>query len=444
MPNDIRPAHGISIKDFESREDDFESWVKRFESAVELAHNTDGDADALNKLCIKWLPLKLDKEAQSVYSNVTPTTPNTPLTWAEIKTQLSSLLINPQDKYNWLATRRGNIVWDGKESFHALATRVKSSVDKFDPNCDKNQEYYFRFRSALTPEYRKAIDLGCREETIEEAKRVAYRFLNATLDQATGEQPAGDKAVSFTGAAMSDDRIKTVELSLQSLEVKVENLGSQVEKLVKDRHRDKSRGQSRSRDSSQERQDRHSRHRSHSRGGDSEYEFDNHGRRDDRDRSSGDRDSGRDYHRDDSRRRDYSRHRDDSHRRGYRREDSYRRNDSYHRGYSSRRDDRRRDDDRDESRRSRYGDDRSSRPDSRDRRDNRYWDESRGRDQRDSPDRRRGHDRDESDRRGSQISGSNNYNRMGYLDKDEVDAKFNLVFSALGIQDPNGRKSENK
>ena len=476
MPNDIRPAHGISIKDFESREDEFESWVKRFESAVKLAHNTDADADALNKLCIEWLPLKLDKEALSVYNNVTPVAANTPLTWADIKTQLGTLLINPQDKYNWLATRRGNIVWDGKESFHALATRVKTSVDKFDPNCDKNQEYYFRFRSALTPDYRKAIDLGCREETIEEAKRVAYRFLNATLDQATGEQPAGDKAVSFTGAAMSDDRIKTVELSVQSLGVKVENLGSQIEKLVK--NRDGSRDQSRSRESSRDRQDRNARHRSQSRGADSEYESDSRGRRDDRDRNSrrdrherasyrsfsNDRDSRRDYRRDESRRRDFSRRRDDSDRRGYRRDDSFRRDDSYSRGYrrnnsygrsnsfrrddsrgySSRRDDRRRDYDRGESRGRRDGDDRSRRPDSRDRRDDRNRGESRGRDRRDSRDERGGRDRDESDRRGSQASGSNSDNRMGYLGKDEMDAKFNLIFSALGIQDPNGQKSENK
>ena len=54
---------------------------------MELAHNVT-DATRLQRLYKDWLPLKLDKEASSVYMNVTPTTPGQALTWEEIKTQV--------------------------------------------------------------------------------------------------------------------------------------------------------------------------------------------------------------------------------------------------------------------------------------------------------------------------------------------------------------------
>ena len=143
---DQRGAYALAVEDFDTEKDDFETWVKRFESAVKLAHNIDADADALNKLCIQWLPLKLGKEALSVYSNVTPTAPNTPLTWEEIKTQLTNLLINPQDKYNW-RSRRKRITWDGQENFHALAARVKRTIDRYEDG-PSEADYYHEFRSA--------------------------------------------------------------------------------------------------------------------------------------------------------------------------------------------------------------------------------------------------------------------------------------------------------
>ena len=132
MPVEQRPAHSLAIKDFDSHKDEFECWINRFESSVALAHNAT-EAESLKALYSRWLPLKLDDDALSVYSNVTPTVTDTPLTWDEIKSQLGSLLINPQDRYTWLA-RRGMVIWDGKESFHALATRLKRNVDKFQPN----------------------------------------------------------------------------------------------------------------------------------------------------------------------------------------------------------------------------------------------------------------------------------------------------------------------
>ena len=65
---------------------------------------------------------------------------------------LAKLLVNQEDKYNWLA-RNTPMTWDGKESLHTLATRIQRAVDKFDPtNGDKVKEYYFRFRTAMPAE----------------------------------------------------------------------------------------------------------------------------------------------------------------------------------------------------------------------------------------------------------------------------------------------------
>ena len=275
---DVRPANSLAIDKFQTDKDDFNEWVGLLESAVRVAHNTN-DAVELQTLYKTWLPLKLDPEGRSVYNNIdlTPAN-NAPLSWDQIKEQLSTLLVNPQEKYNWLSNRT-ILTWDGKESFHALATRVKRNVDKFDPECNKKQEYFFRFRGALPPDFRKAIDLGCRDEsheTIDEAKRIAYRFLNTLNDDAPVVQTTvGEKQVAFTGASMSDDRLKSLEMSVQTMAIKVDGIDSRVKKVEDGRLRG-----ARSRRHSQN-EERHEKRRSKSRDG-----RDRDGRHDQRDRRS--------------------------------------------------------------------------------------------------------------------------------------------------------------
>ena len=200
---DQRPAFPLACDKFNSEEDDFGDWVKLFEQAVTLAHNVTDEAEK-KKLCLTWLMLSLDSRARAILSQVVPADPANP-TWEETKSQLTTLLIDPHEKYNW-KTGKTTIKWDGKESFHSLANRIQQNVDKFDPDCSKEQ-YFNRFRLALPPDFQNAIDMGCRDETdetINEAKRIAYRFLNVhrrnSGGAAGGEKPV---AVSFTGAAMS-------------------------------------------------------------------------------------------------------------------------------------------------------------------------------------------------------------------------------------------------
>ena len=167
-----RLVNSIAVERYSADSDDFDSWVEMFEAAIELAHNPADDAK--EGLFKKWLPLKLDEHGRSVLKNCDMTK-----TWAALKEDLKKLLVNPEDKYSWLARTRV-ITWDGKESLHSLATRVKRAVDKFDPDGPKEREYFVRFRLALPTEYRKAIDMVCGDDrdkcTIENAKAVALRL----------------------------------------------------------------------------------------------------------------------------------------------------------------------------------------------------------------------------------------------------------------------------
>ena len=150
-------AHSLSVDKYNNGED-FDEWANRMEIAVGLAHNVSGDdkKDAREKLCLEWLPLKIDDATWAVYKGATK------VTWTELKQELTELLTDPQEKYDWFANRNP-IVWDGKESFHALASRIKIKVDKHLTE-GKDREYFHRFRGALPIEYRRAIDLGCGDD----------------------------------------------------------------------------------------------------------------------------------------------------------------------------------------------------------------------------------------------------------------------------------------
>ena len=132
-----RTPYQLAVGDFRTDQDDFKDWVGRFEAAVELAYPS-ADAEARKGHCLKWLPLKLDATARSTYQNVTG------VDWNDIKTELAKLLVNPEDRYNWLA-RKTTIMWDGKESLHNLATRIVQAVNKYDPtNADKESSHATR------------------------------------------------------------------------------------------------------------------------------------------------------------------------------------------------------------------------------------------------------------------------------------------------------------
>ena len=236
-----RAAHSVPVGDFQSEEECFDDWIKMFEDAVLLA--TNAPADRKEALYKKWLPLKLDKRTRDLLKNCTDAA-----TWDALKKELKELLVDPQEKYNW-QINKSSVQWDGKENFHSLANKIKRLVNLYHDGTEKDKEYFFRFRLSLPTDYRRAIDLGCDEKrrTLEEAKKMAFRFQMSQVDSTPAAHAGGGASggsMSFTGAAMSDDRLTSMEMALESMNVR---LGNHEAKLKKPSGR-KSRHQSSSSD----------------------------------------------------------------------------------------------------------------------------------------------------------------------------------------------------
>ena len=226
-PNMDRPVTSIPVDKFRSDTDHFDTWIKYFEDAIEVTH-PNADPATKERLCIKWFLLKLDDKARLTHSGVTGAN------WAEIKQNFKEASKDPEEEYNWHA-RRVTITWDGVESFQSLETRIKRKVDTYHKD-NREHEYFYRFRLALPKDYKRAIDVGCKKEnrTIAEARAIAERVrlslvedetesgsATATNGAASAQQP---RAVSFAGAAMSEDRLKSLEMALQGMSVRMENV----------------------------------------------------------------------------------------------------------------------------------------------------------------------------------------------------------------------------
>ena len=220
-------TNNIPIEEFRPDFHDFKEWIGRFETAVDLATNA-GTDDRKHALYKSWLPLRLDDATRMVLSSC-----DTAAAWNALKTELRGLLITDEEKYNWRAGKK-KIVWDGKENFHVLAARVKRTIDMYEAQ-PRETDYYKSFREALPGNYRQAIDWGHTAETLAEAKRLAFKCQAAL---AGGEDGAtGGKSVAFVGGSMdtrSQDMLKAIEMGLQGMAIKVENLSTEVAKQGKE------------------------------------------------------------------------------------------------------------------------------------------------------------------------------------------------------------------
>ena len=254
-PNRERGASSIPCNDFQSGKDDFDSWIEKFETAVNVA--TNASEDRKHPLYLMWLPLKLDEEARAVLKQVPAAA-----TYTNTKALMKDLLIDEVEVYKWRAMK-SQITWDGKESFQALSTRVKSSVDKYEKEhtaASKQWAYFFRFRAALPEVYQDFIDVSLPKDskTIDNAKELALRVQMTQRDKSDEA-----KQVSFTGAAMADDRIHALELEMAKLSTQI-NQGdrSNTERHDRPPSRDRYDNSSRDRDNVQRNYGSNSRYRS--------------------------------------------------------------------------------------------------------------------------------------------------------------------------------------
>ena len=228
-----RPTSSIAVDKFRSGVDDFEEYGEILERGIKVATNVQ-DPDELGLLCKDWLRLKLDAPALAILRQA-----NTNASWPNLKEELIALLVDPQERYKWQA-RLTTIKWDQKESFHALASRVRRAVNKFDkdmPQSFKDREYYQRFCDALPKYYRSAIHMGCKpsERNIENAKELALRAQIACSELNGESKSVTFEETSFVAAAMNDsiniDRITSVERSLEAILSSVEDIAAGQRRL---------------------------------------------------------------------------------------------------------------------------------------------------------------------------------------------------------------------
>ena len=260
----------IGIEHFKSGVDDFDEWIELFECAVNLATKAPTAAEKQADYW-EWLALRLDKPARAIFAqakvsvNATAQAANRTATWSELKEALKLLLVDPMEKQKW-HMKYMTVKWDGIESLHTFASRVVTSVNKFDKDMDlayRTREFFLRFRMGLPKlPYQDAIDMNMSFEdgTIEFAKKIAIR---AQLTQSnTGENqfkqvsfestpvragygnvmvsdqyvavatPGGAKAPDgakapppvYGNASMQDSRTSSLETSLAGIDTKLENL----------------------------------------------------------------------------------------------------------------------------------------------------------------------------------------------------------------------------
>ena len=217
-----RGTSNVNVPTFDSLKDDFEEWVVLFEKSVMLATNAREEA-TLHFLYKEWLLLKLDKAARATHAKVAA------LDWPELKAELARLLVDPQEKARWQA-KKTTIKWDGKESFHSLASQVKRAVDKYErgmPDEFKQREYYQRFKNAFKKSMRRIIAVNCPEtdRTIDKAVEIALRYhIALTEDDDDGDGDADDKAVSFAAGAFQPDRATGLENAIAKMTTQLENM----------------------------------------------------------------------------------------------------------------------------------------------------------------------------------------------------------------------------
>ena len=238
----------LPVEKFRSNHDIFREWIKKVEDGIVLTCNPQSE-ERKEELCILWLPLMLDDAAYAIWQNVTKKK------WEEIKVEMEELLVDPQERYNW-KTGYVTVIWDEKESFHELATRVRRCVDLYEPDADKPAQYFYRFRLALPPEFRYAIDTGRGDDqspTLEKAKAAAFRFQMAISEMGLtftsqksvsfgngmgkplmGPMKAASKdmdTASLAGATMKEERLSAMERRLEKLTTKVNTMDAELQKL---------------------------------------------------------------------------------------------------------------------------------------------------------------------------------------------------------------------
>ena len=206
---------------------DWMDWSQRFENAVQVSTNAHG-RKRLEELCLMWIPLKLNDEAQPIYARCKQKNKSWPLLREELAEAFEDVRMRRQWNRNKDAYQK-----PADMSLQVYRANVIGLVNKYSPGLTAHEdlyadELYVRFIAGLEDDWREYIEeaFPYTEETLENAYSFALKY-EAKLAQKKSAKPVARKAKSNTSAlsAMKDEK------SPSSYSKELDRLQYEVDKL---------------------------------------------------------------------------------------------------------------------------------------------------------------------------------------------------------------------
>lgn len=221
-------------------------WSLRFEKAVQVSTNAYG-RDRLEELCLQWISLKLNEEAQPIYSKCE----NRDKSWPLLRAELAEAFEDPRIKRQW-ARSMGAYKKTAGMTLQIYRANVIGLVNKYSPGIalDKEAytlELYNRFVGGLEVDWREYLEesIPYTKETLNNAYSQALKY----------EAKLAKKGVEFSAsAAMTDaekDSVEKIRLDLEKVKTQLSTNkpqyqgGARNSGYRRDRSHDRSRSQGR-------------------------------------------------------------------------------------------------------------------------------------------------------------------------------------------------------
>ena len=190
---------------------DWGQWSQRFEIAVQAATNAYG-RERLEELCLLWIPLKLNEEAQPIYSKAEHKGSN----WTLLQAELAEAFEDPRILRQWARKPNAYRKPEGM-LLQVYKANIIGYVHKFSPHIVDNKnayamELYNRFTNGLEADWREYIQdsIPYGKETLDNAYSQALKYEDKLASKAAVK-------ANFTGAAMTDsEKMEKMCLDLEN------------------------------------------------------------------------------------------------------------------------------------------------------------------------------------------------------------------------------------
>ena len=192
---------------------DWSQWSLLFVQAVQAATNAKG-RDRLEQLCLLWIPLKLNEEAQPIYDK----TEHKEKSWPLLRAELEEAFEDPRIKRQW-ARNRDAYKKPANMSLQVYRANIIGYVNKYSPALATDPkahalELYNRFVDGLEVDWRDYI-----EESIPWGKECLDKAFSQALKY---EARLAKKSVDFSAAAMTNaekDGMEKIRLDVEKLKI---------------------------------------------------------------------------------------------------------------------------------------------------------------------------------------------------------------------------------